>query len=121
MLLLAPRRSRALALAALVATAGASSCATYSDKTEEARRALRRADYEESIEQWNEILKVRSAQKLPDKWKKNYGLVILERATVLQAMRDYELSSRDFQVADKELELLDIARDGAGKLGKYIY
>jgi hypothetical protein len=121
MLLLAPRRSRALALAALVATAGASSCATYSDKTEEARRALRRADYEESIEQWNEILKVRSAEKLPDKWKKNYGLVILERATVLQAMRDYELSSRDFQVADKELELLDIARDGAGKLGKYIY
>ena len=120
-MLLVARRVRALALATLVLGAGATSCATYSDKTEEARRALRRADYGSSISRWNDILKVRSAEKLPDRWKKNYGLVILERGTVLQAARDYELSSRDFQVADKELELLDIARDGAGKLGKYIY
>ena len=34
---------------------------------------------------------------------------------------DYETSARDFEVADKQLELLDISRDGAGKLGKYIY
>ena len=40
---------------------------------------------------------------------------------VLQAMQDYEGSATNFIAADKELELLDIARDGAGKLGKYIY
>lgn len=114
-------RRPALAVAAVLATAAASSCATYSDKTDEARRALRRGDYETSIQSWNKILDVRSPEKLPDKWKKNFSLVVLERATVLQARRSYELSARDFTAAEKELELLDIARDGAGKLGKYIY
>ena len=47
--------------------------------------------------------------------------MILERATMLQALGLYQLSARDFEAADKSLELLDIARDGAGKLGKYIY
>jgi hypothetical protein len=104
-----------------VAVAAAGSCATYSDKTEEARRALRRGDYAESLALWNKLLKVRSSEKLPDDWKKNTPLVVLERATVLMALGEHELSARDYQAADKELELLDIARDGAGKIGKYIY
>ncbi len=108
-------------LAAVVALGGAGSCATYSDKTDEARRALRRGDYEDSLQLWNKLLKVRTAESLPDDWKKNTPLVVLERATVLQALGDHALSSRDFEAADKELELLDIARDGAGKIGKYIY
>ena len=96
-------------------------CATYSDRTQEARDALQRGDYAGGVRQFNKVLKVRKAEDLPAKMKKNYELVILERATVLQAMGDYELSQRDYQAADKSLELLDIARDGAGKLGKYIY
>ncbi len=96
-------------------------CATYSDRTQEARDALQRGDYAGSVKQFNKVLKVRKAEDLPTKMKKNYELVILERATVLQAMGQYELSQRDYQAADKSLELLDIARDGAGKLGKYIY
>ncbi len=89
-----------------------SACATYSDKTDAARDALTRGDYPGSVKQWNKILKVRGAEDLPKKWKKNHALVILERATVLQAMREYEASASNFSVADKELELLDIARDG---------
>ena len=96
-------------------------CATYSDKTEAARDALTRGDYPGSVKQFNKILKVRDAEDLPSEWKKNHALVVLERAMVLQAMQQYEASAKSFAAADKELELLDIARDGAGKLGKYIY
>lgn len=107
-----------LAVAGGIAAPG---CATYSDRTEAMRSAVHEGDYAGGTEQLNGILKVKKNEQLPGKWKKNFELVVLERATVLQAMGMFDLSARDFQVADKELELLDIARDGAGKIGKYIY
>ena len=110
-----------IAAAALLIGGVSLSCATYSDKTEAAHRALRSADYEGSIAQFNKILKVRSAEAFPSKWKKNYELVVLERAMVLQAMGQFAVSAENFQTAEKKLEFLDLARDGAGKIGKYIY
>jgi hypothetical protein len=107
----------ALAMLALATIA----CATYSDRTEAARGAVQRGDVGGAVKELNKFLHVRKPEELPSKWKKDYELVILERATMLQALGLYELSARDYEVADKSLELLDIARDGAGKLGKYIY
>lgn len=110
---------------ARVAMLGASlllmSCATYSERTDDARRALRRGDYAGSLALWNKVLKVRKPEEIPNKLKKNGELVILERATVLQAMGEWESSAVNFEFADKQLELLDIAKDTAGNIGKYIY
>jgi uncharacterized protein len=114
-------RRPVVVVAALALGAVSPGCATYSDKTEAARAALGRGDYAGSVKQFNKILKVRDSDALPNEWKKNFALVVLERAMVLQAMREYDASATSFSAADKELELLDIARDGAGKLGKYIY
>lgn len=114
--------ARALAVtAALGLSVAASACATYSDKTEAARASLLRGDYPGSLKQWNQLLDVRDADEFPEEWKKEHALVVLERAMVLQAMQQYESSAKSFGAADKQLELLDIARDGAGKLGKYVY
>jgi tetratricopeptide (TPR) repeat protein len=114
--------ARATALtAALGLCVAASACATYSDKTEAARASLMRGDYPGSLEQWNELLDVRDADEFPDEWKKEHALVVLERAMVLQAMQQYESSAKSFGAAEKQLEFLDLARDGAGKLGKYVY
>jgi tetratricopeptide (TPR) repeat protein len=112
---------RVVVAAALVLGTASIACATYSDKTEAARAALVRGDYTGSIKQWNKILDVRDADELPAEWKKEHALVVLERATVLQAMRQYDSSAKSFGAAEKQLEFLDIARDGAGKLGKYVY
>jgi uncharacterized protein len=118
----ATRAARRVVVAAALALGVASvGCATYSDKTEAARAALERGDYPGSIKHWNKLLDVRDADALPSTWKKHHALVVLERAMVLQAMREYPSSAKSFGAADKELELLDIARDGAGKLGKYVY
>ncbi|MCA9652439.1 MAG: hypothetical protein H6712_11695 [Myxococcales bacterium] len=112
---------RLVVASAVTLGVGSLACATYSDKTESARSALQRGDYPGSVKQFNQILKVRDGEDLPSEWKKNFALVVLERAMVLQAMREYSASATGFIAADKELELLDIARDGAGKLGKYVY
>ncbi|HET6585995.1 MAG TPA: hypothetical protein VFG69_21205 [Nannocystaceae bacterium] len=111
-----------VALAAGIGVATiASSCATYSDRTDAARAAVQRGDVEGGVRELNKFLRVRDSEDLPRKWKKDFELVVLERATMLQALGQYELSARDFGVADKQLEVLDISRDGAGKLGKYVY
>lgn len=48
-------------------------------------------------------------------------LILLERATVLMAEGKYELSSRDFQAADADLEVLDLDSDTDGSIGKYLW
>jgi len=112
---------RWMVAAALILGTASSACATYSDKTEAARSALVRGDYPGSVKQWNKILDVKDAEELPAEWKKEHALVVLERGMVLQAMQDYESSAKSLSAAEKQLEFLDIARDGAGKLGKYVY
>ena len=71
--------------------------------------------------QLNKLLGTRDSKDLPTKWKKDTALALLERGMVLHARGAYKLSARDLQAAEKQLELLDIARDGAGQLGKYVF
>lgn len=113
-------RIRIASLLALV-LATAAGCATYSDYTRAARERLSRGDFAGGEAELNRMLGVESSRELPTEWGSETALAILERATVLQAMRDYATSARDFQVADKELELLDLANDDAGTLGKYLF
>ncbi|MCA9691151.1 MAG: hypothetical protein KC636_16220, partial [Myxococcales bacterium] len=98
-----------------------SSCATYTDKTEAARAAVEVGNLGGGVKEINRYLKVRKSDDLPTKWKKDTALAVLERATILHAMGELELSKRDFQVADEQLVLLDVAGDTAGQIGKYIF
>ncbi len=106
---------------ALACVCLAGSCATYSDKTQLAREAVQRGDLAGGEKQINRFLRVGKSENLPNEWKKETALAVLERAMILQALGLYKLSARDFQAADKELELLDIARDGAGQVAKYMF
>lgn len=116
-------RSAGLALAALalVILFFGTGCATYSDRTLNARLAAQHGDLRGAEKQLNKFLGTRSSKDLPTKWKKDTALALLERGMVLHAVGDYKLSARDLSLAEKQLELLDIARDGAGQIGKYIF
>ncbi len=105
---------------AWVAAFALSACATYSDRTESAHAALDRGDVAGGVRELNRFMKLRKSTELPNKWKKDYELVVLERASMLQAMGEHELSARDFQIADKRLEFLDLSSK-ADQIGKYIY
>src|SRR5690554_1997396 len=109
-----------IAALALTLMVGAG-CATYSDHTRAARESLARGDLASGEAQLNEMLGVESSRELPVEWDGQTALAVLERATVLQAMRDYATSARDFSAAEKHLELLDIANDDVGSIGKYLF
>jgi hypothetical protein len=114
-------RGAATLVLALAYAVFASGCATYSDRMSEAHRRVATADYAGAIEAVNELMDVGDAQTLPDKFDSDEALGALERATLKQALGEYDSSARDFQAADKELEVLDLSADAVGTLGKYIY
>jgi hypothetical protein len=96
-------------------------CATYSDRLRDTRTAAQVGDVRAAEKRVNKLLGTRGSKDMPTKWKKDTALALLERGMVLHAVGEYKLSARDFSVAEKQLELLDIARDGAGQLGKYVF
>ncbi|MCY1055738.1 hypothetical protein [Nannocystis sp. SCPEA4] len=112
-----PRAGLALSLCLALGTG----CATYSDRTREARASAQVGDLHGAEKQVNKLLGTRDSADMPTKWKKDTALALLERGMILHASGAYKLSARDLSVAEKQLELLDIARDGAGQLGKYVF
>lgn len=114
------RRSPARRAAWLAALAVTTACATYSERTQLARDAAQTGDLAGSEKVLNKVLGTRTSADLPNEWKKETIVALLERSLVLHAKGDWRLSARDMVAADKQLVLLDIARD-AGQVGKWIF
>ena len=113
-----PRHRRASWLAA--ATVAVLACATYSEKTQLARDAAQSGDLAGSEKVLNRFLGTKDSADLPSEWKKETIVALLERAMVLHAKGEWARSARDLGAADKQLVLLDIARD-PGEVGKWIF
>jgi hypothetical protein len=60
-------------------------------------------------------------EDLPKKTTGDNALLLLERATILQAMGRHDLSARDFETADKNIEVIDFTSDTAGDIGKWVF
>ena len=99
----------------------ATGCGGYVSMSEKFRRSLTAGQPASALKQVNKALGVKSAKKLPKSKSKEVPLLLLERATILQALGDYELSARDFQLADKSLDVLDLTSDTSGKIAKYLF
>jgi len=99
----------------------AAGCATYSDRTQRMRSRVATGHYEEGLDELNALLNVPGAEELPSRWKPGDTLMLLERGALLQALGRHETSALNFQAADDRLEMLDIANDTAGVIGRYIY
>jgi hypothetical protein len=112
------RVSNVLALAAGVLLSG---CGGYASTSEAFRKSLNAGRPDDALVAVNEALEVPDAKSLPENQGADTPLLLLERATILQSMGEYELSSRDFQTADQKLEVLDLTDDTAGDIGKYIW
>lgn len=113
-----PGAAFALAGAALALLSG---CATYSDRLREAHAAVEAGSYATGIDEMDRVLGVDSPEELPEQYGPDTALAVLERGTLLQSAARFELSARDFQAADTELEFLDLTQDPVATLGKYIY
>lgn len=107
-------------IACATLAAALTGCATYSERTQLARDAAQSGNLVASEKILNKFLKTKDSKDLPVKWQKETIVALLERAMVLHAKGDWQLSARDMGAADKQLVLLDIARD-PGQIGKWIF
>jgi hypothetical protein len=96
-------------------------CATYSEKTQAARELAARGGYDEALVILDELLDVEDHHALPDSFGKDGALVLLERGMLHLARGDYNGSRKDFQAADKALELLDLSDTAASGIARYFY
>jgi hypothetical protein len=99
----------------------ASGCATYAERTAAGRSSVAGGSYDDAIDAFNAALGVSERDQRPSRSGSETALILLERGMVSQAQSDFRASSRDLEDADLRLDVLDIATDGAGEIGRYVY
>src|SRR5690606_25507254 len=58
---------------------------------------------------------------LPAKLRKDDALLVLDRATIHQAVGAHAQSKRDYEAADKALDVLDLSHGTADDIGRWVY
>jgi uncharacterized protein len=107
-------------LAAVLVALSSWGCAGHESRVRAALDALDVGRPDDAIAFLNEEMEVDRADQLP-KLEGDNALLLLDRATILQSTDRYELSQRDFQAADKAIEVLDFKRGTADEIGKYLF
>ena len=113
--------SRAARVLAVCAFSALAACAGHSDRTREIRSALDTMQPKRALALVNEELEVDRAEDVPEESSGDNALLILDRAMILQQLDSLKLSSRDLELADKQIEILDLSRNAVDDLGKYLF
>jgi hypothetical protein len=113
--------ARAALLFVVLAASFVAGCAGHSQRTLEARNALDAGYPKQALALLNEELEVDSAKQVPKELGSEGSLLLLDRAMVLQQLDQYRLSSRDLEIADKQVEILDLSRNASADLGRYLF
>src|SRR4051794_4416658 len=93
-------------------------CAGHSARTVEARKALDRHDAQTALALYDKELGVGSGAEVPAKVSGDNALLLLDRSMILQQLTQYRESSRDLEMADKQVEMLDFSRAPAHEIGR---
>jgi hypothetical protein len=96
-------------------------CGGHASRTKEARSALDAGHPQRALALLNQEMGVDRADQLPKDLGGDSALLILDRAMVLQQLDRYELSSRDLEAADKQVQVLDLSRNAGADLGRYLF
>lgn len=115
-------RVRAIApLVALVAMPWLAGCGGHSARTLEMRTALDAGNAKGAIKALDEELDVKDPKDLPADIKGDNAILVLDRASIQQGVGEFPLSKRDFEAADKSIDMLDLARNAADSIGEYVF
>jgi uncharacterized protein len=96
-------------------------CAGHAATTEGARSALDAGRPQKAIQLLNENLDVDNEEQKVEDIDGEKILYVLDRATVLQEVDKYALSSRDLEIADKQIEVLDFSTSAIDDIGRYLF
>ena len=119
--LLTPGRLSARCLLAIALGLPGIGCAGHSAHTAEARSALDAGDPARALSHYNDELNVDSGDELPEKLSGKNSLYVLDRSMIQQQLANYEMSSRDLEFADKQVEMLDLKHSTMDDIGKYMF
>ncbi|MDX2053061.1 MAG: hypothetical protein SFV15_11760 [Polyangiaceae bacterium] len=110
--------TRFLTFASLLALVG---CADHAARLAKVKTALDAGRPEQALTAIDDELDVDKPAALPKDVSGEHSLLILDRSMILQQLRNYELSSRDLEVADKQIQTLDFSRNALDDVGKYMF
>ncbi len=99
----------------------AAGCADHASRMAKVRSALDASRPKQALVELNSALDVDKAAELPKDLGGEKGLLVLNRAMVLQQLKDYGLSSRDLEIADKQIQTMDFSRNALDDIGKYLF
>jgi hypothetical protein len=101
--------------------AGPGGCASYTEEMRAAQFSIASGEIGEAIVFLNRELGVDGIGQVPGELDSHDTLLLLERATLLQAQRNYAMSSRDMMEVDGRLEWFDIDGEGLDDIASYFY
>ncbi len=117
-----------LTLPGVLATLGAvaafcllTGCAGHEARTFGARTALDEGHPEAAIASLNHELGVAQPSELPAKVEGDDALIVLDRGSIQQSVKRWQLSQQDFQAADKAIDMLDLAHNAGDSIGEYVF
>lgn len=98
-----------------------SGCAGYSGHTRDARAALDQGRTRDALTVYNKLLDVDSEKELPNDLKGEKVLFVLDRSVIEQALDENQYSSRDLEVSDKQIEVLDFSHGTMDDISKFMF
>ena len=116
------RLRRGGAVVALTALTALTACTTYPDRVERTADAVNRGELGVGVMEMSRAARVRGANDMPGRVSgRDASLALLERGSLLQAMRRWDDSSRDLQAAASSLGVMDRGATSAAELGDAVY
>jgi hypothetical protein len=96
-------------------------CGGHTERTVKVRGALDVGQPRAAIAALNEELDVKNDTDLPNEMVGDNALLVLDRASIQQSLAQWNNSKRDFEAADKAIDMLDLARTAGDDIGQYIF
>ncbi len=96
-------------------------CGGHEARTLKMRTALDVGNAKGALDALGEELDVKSPKDLPKDIKGDNAILVLDRASIQQGVAEFALSKRDFEAADKAIDMLDLARNAGDSIGEYVF
>lgn len=113
--------ARVFVLATFAASVWLGGCGGHEARTLQMRTALDAGDPKRAIASLNDEMDVSRSTDLPADLEGDNSLLVLDRASIQQSLADFKSSKRDFQAADKAIDMLDLARNAGDTIGEYVF